>query len=130
MSNIPKDLKFCKSHEWVKKEDDSHVIVGISMHAQGLLGDLVYVELPEVGKQYSSGEECCVVESVKAASDVYCPLTGTVTEVNTTLEDAPEQVNSEPYDNGWLFKLEVADASELEKLINADEYETMIAEEA
>lgn len=130
MSNIPKDLRFTKSHEWVEVENGNTVIVGISDHAQELLGDLVFVELPEVGKQFNAGDECCVVESVKAASDVYCPVEGTITEVNNSLEDNPEEVNTSPYDSGWLFKLEIANAEDLNNLISSEQYESLISEEA
>lgn len=130
MSNIPQELKYNKSHEWVRLEDASTVLVGISDHAQELLGDLVYVELPEIGQEFAAGDECCVVESVKAASDVYSPVGGRVIAINETLVDAPEQVNQQPYENGWLFKLEVSDPSELDNLINAEQYEAMLAEEA
>lgn len=130
MSNIPKELKYSKSHEWVRIEDDNTVTIGISDHAQALLGDLVYVELPEVGDELSKDDECCVVESVKAASDVYAPVSGTVVAVNTDLIDSPEQVNQEPYEGGWLFKIEVADADELEDLVDCKEYKEIISEEA
>lgn len=130
MSNIPQELKYNKSHEWVKLENSNTVIVGISDHAQELLGDLVFVELPEVGQELTAGDECCVVESVKAASDVYSPVTGKVVAVNDELVDSPEQVNQQPYENGWLFKLEVTNKSELDNLINAEQYEAMLAEEA
>lgn len=126
----PKDLKFSKTHEWVKIEEDNIVTVGISDHAQGLLGDLVYIELPEVGESYVPGEDCCVVESVKAASDVYCPVSGTIIEINEELNDTPEIVNSEPYEAGWLFKIEASDLNELDELLSTAEYESMIAEEA
>lgn len=126
----PKDLKFSKTHEWVKIEEDNIVTVGISDHAQGLLGDLVYVELPEVGEDYMLGEDCCVVESVKAASDVYCPISGTIIEINEELNDTPEIVNSEPYEAGWLFKIEASNLNELDELLSTAEYESMIAEEA
>ncbi|MBP9721848.1 MAG: glycine cleavage system protein GcvH [Gammaproteobacteria bacterium] len=126
----PKDLKFTKTHEWAKLEEDNIITVGISDHAQGLLGDLVYVELPEVGESYAPGEECCVVESVKAASDVYCPISGTILEVNEDLNDTPELVNSEPYEAGWLFRIEASDVDELDELASPAEYESLIAEEA
>lgn len=128
MSEIPGDLKYCKTHEWVRVEGDT-ITVGISDHAQALLGDLVYVELPEVGKELDSGEECCVVESVKAASDVYCPVSGTVEEINEDLSDNPELVNQYPYQDGWLFKLKVSDSRDLDELISSDEYQDVISEE-
>ena len=132
MAKTPKDIKFSKTHEWVKLEEDNIIVCGISDHAQGLLGDLVYVELPEVGDEYSAGDECCVVESVKAASDVYCPVNGTVVEINEMLNDTPELVNSEPYDTGWLFKLEISDADDLDNpdLLTPAQYENLVAEEA
>src|SRR5210317_507041 len=119
MSDIPADLKYIASHEWVRVEGDGTVTVGVTDHAQDALGDVVYVELPEVDVVLSAGDEAGVVESVKAASDIYTPLSGTVIAVNSTLEDAPEQVNSDPYGEGWFFKLRLADAGELEELLDA-----------
>lgn len=130
MSNIPKDLKYNRSHEWVREDEGNVVIVGITDHAQSLLGDLVYVELPEVGKEFDIGEECCVVESVKAASDVYAPVAGTVLEVNEDLHNSPEKVNDDPYEDGWLFKLKVDNIDDLDDLVDADEYEMIITEDA
>ncbi len=132
MVKTPKDLKFSKTHEWVKLEEDNIVTCGISDHAQALLGDLVYVDLPEVGDEYNAGDECCVVESVKAASDVYCPVSGTVVEINEILTDTPELVNSEPYDSGWLFKIELSGMDNLDDadLLSPVEYESQVAEEA
>ena len=127
MSNTPSELKYTKSHEWVRDEGDGVVTVGITDHAQELLGDLVFVELPEVGATLDMGGDCAVVESVKAASDVYAPLTGEVVEVNETLADAPETINQDAYGDGWMFKLKVADANELDELIGAEAY-TEIAE--
>ena len=122
MSNQPQDLKYAETHEWVRDEGDGVVSVGISDHAQELLGDLVFVELPEVGAALTAGDECAVIESVKAASDVYSPLTGEVTEVNEALADAPETINDDPYVDGWIFKLQAADPAELENLMDADAY--------
>ncbi len=122
MSNIPSDYRYTKTHEWVRDEGDGVVAVGVSDHAQELLGDLVFVELPEVGAELSAGEDCAVVESVKAASDVYCPVAGEVVEINEALVDAPETINSDPYDAGWMFKLKVADQSEVEGLMDASAY--------
>ena len=122
MSDIPADLKYIASHEWVRVEGDGTVTVGVTDHAQDALGDVVYVELPEVDVGLSAGDEAGVVESVKAASDIYTPLSGTVIAVNSTLEDAPEQVNSDPYGEGWFFKLRLADAGELDELLDADGY--------
>jgi glycine cleavage system H protein len=127
MSEVPSELKYTKSHEWLRLEDDGQVTVGISDHAQELLGDLVFVELPEAGTEFVAGDECCVVESVKAASDVYMPISGEVTEVNEALADEPEIINSSPYDNGWLFKVRPS-ANELEELMDADAYQVEIAE--
>ena len=122
MSDLPSELKYAKSHEWAKLEDDGTVTVGITDHAQSELGDVVYVELPEVGVVFSAGEEAGVVESVKAASDVYAPVSGEVVAVNPALEDEPEMVNSEPYEGGWFYKLKPADAGELDDLLSADGY--------
>jgi glycine cleavage system H protein len=122
MSDIPADLKYIASHEWVRVEGDGTVTVGVTDHAQDALGDVVYVELPEIDVVLSAGDEAGVVESVKAASDIYTPLSGTVIAVNSTLEDAPEQVNSDPYGDGWFFKLRLADAGELDELLDADGY--------
>lgn len=122
MSNIPNDLKYTKTHEWVRDEGDGNVTVGISDHAQELLGDLVFVELPEQGAEIKAGDECAVVESVKAASDVYCPMSGEVVAVNEALADAPETINSDPYNDGWMFRLKLLDAGELDGLMDADAY--------
>ena len=122
MSEIPSDLKYTKSHEWVRQEDDGSVTVGITDHAQELLGDLVFVELPETGGSLSAEEAVCVVESVKAASDIYAPVSGTISEVNEALEDAPETVNQDPYGDGWFFKIEPDDVNQLEDLLDAAAY--------
>ncbi len=122
MSEIPGDLKFLKSHEWARVEGDGRVTVGISDHAQGLLGDLVYVELPEVGAEAKAGEAIAVVESVKAASDVYSPVSGTVVEVNSSLSDKPETINEDAYGEGWLYVLEGVDSDELKDLLGPDDY--------
>ena len=122
MSNIPEDLKYTKTHEWVKQDADGLLVVGISDHAQGLLGDMVFIELPEVGTSYNSGDDCAVVESVKAASDVYCPVSGEVVEINEAVVDSPETVNQDPYGDGWLFKLQPVDEGEVEDLLNAEGY--------
>ncbi len=127
MSEIPSELKYTKSHEWLRVEDDGLITVGISDHAQQLLGDLVFVELPESGTDFVAGDECCVVESVKAASDVYMPISGEIVEVNEALADEPEIINDSPYDNGWLFKVK-ASADELEDLMDAEEYTAEIDE--
>jgi glycine cleavage system H protein len=125
MSEVPSELKYAKSHEWVRVEDDGLMTVGISDHAQALLGDLVFVELPEVGSELSAEDEACVVESVKAASDVYMPVSGEIVEINEALADEPEIINSSPYDNGWLFKVKPS-ANELAEMMDADAYQTEI----
>jgi len=122
MSNIPSDLKYTQSHEWVRDEGDGTVTIGITDHAQEALGDLVFVELPEVGNSFDAGEDAAVVESVKAASDVYSPLGGEVVEANEILADAPETINEHPYEDGWIYKLRLVDAGELDGLMDADGY--------
>lgn len=129
MSEIPGDLKFLKSHEWARVEGDGKVTVGISDHAQGLLGDLVYVELPNVGDRVEAGNACAVVESVKAASDVYAPVSGTVTAVNSALTDKPETINEDAYGEGWLFTLEVEDTDQLNELLAPDDYAELLEDE-
>ena len=126
MSDIPGDLKFLKSHEWARLDGNGQVTVGISDHAQGLLGDLVYVELPNVGDSIEAGTACAVVESVKAASDVYAPVSGTVVEVNSALADKPETINEDAYGEGWLFVLESSDADQLAELLSPDDYAELI----
>jgi glycine cleavage system H protein len=121
MANIPADLKYAKTHEWVRV-DGSIGTVGISDHAQKELTDIVFVELPEVGRQLKSGDACAVVESVKTASDVYAPITGRVVEVNAAVPADPALVNSEPYDDGWFFKVELANPAELGLLLDAEAY--------
>jgi glycine cleavage system H protein len=123
MSNdVPSDLKYTKSHEWVRVDENGIATVGITDHAQELLGDLVFVELPEVGASLGSGAECAVVESVKAASDVYSPLSGEVIEVNEGLADSPETINQDAYEEGWIFRIKLTDESELDALMDADSY--------
>ena len=129
MSEIPPQLKYTKSHEWVEDEGDGNVKVGITHHAQDLLGDMVFVELPEVGRELSPEEECAVVESVKAASDVYAPLAGVVVAVNEALVESPELVNRDPYGDGWLFRLRLENRSELEALEDAAGYEEIVSED-
>ena len=126
MSEIPGDLKFLKSHEWVRAEDNGKATIGISDHAQSLLGDLVYVELPNVGDQIQAGNACAVVESVKAASDVYAPVSGKVVEVNTALADKPETINEDAYGDGWLFVIELDDADQLGELLAPDDYAELL----
>ncbi|SHI22882.1 glycine cleavage system protein GcvH [Ferrimonas marina] len=129
MSNIPSELKFASTHEWVRAEGDGVYTIGISEHAQELLGDMVFVELPEVGDSINAGDDCAVAESVKAASDVYAPLTGEVVAVNEELEESPELVNSDPYSDGWFFKVKISDDSELEALLDAEGYLASIEDE-
>jgi glycine cleavage system H protein len=128
MSKIPSDLKYAKSHEWAKKQSDGTVLVGISDHAQSALGDLVFVEVPKAGRKVTAGEACAVVESVKAASDVYAPISGEVVDANATLAGAPETLNQDPYGKGWMFKLKPSNAGELDKLLDAAGYEKVVAE--
>lgn len=122
MSDIPSELKYVASHEWIRNEGDGTVTVGVTDHAQDLLGDVVFVELPEVGTDYASGDDAGVVESVKAASDIYAPISGEVIAVNEELEDSPELVNSDPYANGWFFKIKLSDEAELNQLLGAEGY--------
>lgn len=122
MSNNPTDLKYATSHEWVRAEGDGVFTVGITDHAQGLLGDMVYVELPDIEDDLSAGDECGVVESVKAASDIYAPLTGTVIAINEELDDSPETVNNDAFGDGWLYKIKADDESELGNLMDAEAY--------
>ena len=125
MSEIPKDLKYAKSHEWVRIEGDT-AVVGITDHAQAALGDLVFVELPESGSDLSAGGACAVVESVKAASDVYCPVAGEVSAVNDALADSPELINTDAYGEGWLFRLAPTDAGAIDDLLDADAYQALL----
>lgn len=129
MSDTPKELSYAKSHEWLRDEGDGTATIGISEHAQELLGDLVFVDLPEVGTKVEAGGDCAVVESVKAASDVYSPVTGEVIEVNESLDDAPETINEDAFGNGWMFKVKLDDAAELDSLLDADAYDALVAEE-
>lgn len=129
MSEIPGDLKFLKSHEWVRIEGDGKVTVGISDHAQGLLGDLVYVELPQVGDRVEAGNACAVVESVKAASDVYSPISGTVVEVNESLADKPETINEDAYGDGWLFVAQIDDADPINDMLDPDAYAELLEDD-
>lgn len=129
MSTIPGELKYASSHEWVRVEADGTAYVGITDHAQAALGDLVFVELPDVEATLAAAEEAGVVESVKAASDIYSPVSGEVIAVNEALEDAPELINSDPYGDGWIFRIRLSDKEELEDLLSADEYEEQLLEE-
>ena len=126
MSEIPGDLKFLKSHEWARVEGNGRVTVGISDHAQGLLGDLVYVELPAVGDSVEAGNGVAVVESVKAASDVYAPVSGTITAVNAALSDKPETINEDAYGEGWLFVIQIDDPDQLNELLAPDDYAELL----
>ncbi|WP_054687100.1 glycine cleavage system protein GcvH [Pantoea stewartii] len=126
MSNVPAELKYRDSHEWLRKNADGSYTVGITEHAQELLGDMVFVDLPEVGATFAAGEECAVAESVKAASDIYSPVSGEIIAVNDALNDSPELVNSEPYQDGWLFQIKASDESELDSLLDADAYKASI----
>lgn len=123
MAEFPGDLKYAETHEWARIEDDGTVTVGISDHAQESLGDVVFVELPEIDAEIDAKAEAGVVESVKAASDIYAPVSGTVIAVNEALEDAPETVNESPYDDGWFFKLKPNDLGEMDSLMSPDDYE-------
>jgi len=128
MSNIPAELKYASSHEWIRKEEDGSYTVGISEHAQELLGDMVFVELPEVGDTVSAGEDCAVAESVKAASDIYAPISGEVLAVNAALEDSPELVNSDAFGDGWFFRVMPSDTAEIDNLLDAEGYQAVIDE--
>lgn len=122
MSTIPADLKYVASHEWLRKEADGTITIGITEHAQELLGDIVFVELPEVGASFAAEDQAGVVESVKAASDVYAPIAGEVVEVNEALVDAPETANSDPYGEGWFFRIKPANEADYDGLLTAEEY--------
>ena len=129
MSEIPGDLKFLKSHEWARVEGDGKVTVGISDHAQGLLGDLVYVDLPAVGDSVEAGTACAVVESVKAASDVYSPVSGTIAAVNSALADKPETINEDAFGEGWIFVVEVDEPDQLNELLSPDDYAELLEDD-
>ncbi len=129
MSNVPAELHYAKSHEWVRKNDDGTLTIGISDHAQALLGDMVFVDVPEAGRSFEQAEDCAVVESVKAASDVYCPVSGEVVEANEALVDSPEMINADPYVDGWIFTLKPSNMSEFSELMSADEYAEYVASE-
>jgi len=129
MSNIPADLKYASTHEWVRDEGDGTFTIGITEHAQDLLGDMVFVELPDVGDKVETGDDIAVAESVKAASDIYAPISGEVVAVNEELEDSPETVNNDPFGDGWLFKIKADDSSELQNLLDADAYEATLDED-
>lgn len=131
MSNtIPSHLKYTTSHEWIRDEGDNTITLGITDHAQELLGDVVFVELPEEQKALKTGDSCAVVESVKAAADVYCPIAGEVTAINTTLTQQPELVNTDPYGEGWLCRVRVKNKAELNNLMSAEDYKRSVENEA
>ncbi len=127
--SIPTELKYAASHEWIRTEADGSLTIGITQHAQELLGDMVYVEAPAVGRSLNAGEECAVVESVKAAADVYAPVSGTVTAINGDLDGSPESINSAPYD-AWIFKMQPADANAVNALLDAAAYQAVVDSEA
>lgn len=126
---IPSDLKYTKTHEWVRRESDGSMFVGITHHAQSLLGDLVHVELPDINMEIKAGQEAGVVESVKAASDLYSPISGEITAINETLIEHPELLNHDPYIDGWIYQIEPNDADEFNELLDAREYEQLVNEE-
>jgi len=128
MSDLPTELKYASSHEWARLESDGTIVVGITDHAQAALGDIVYIELPEVGATLDAGSEVAVVESVKAASDIYSPLSGEVIEINPALEDEPGTVNISPYADGWFFRVKPSEASELDDMMDASDYQAMVDE--
>jgi glycine cleavage system H protein len=130
MSKLPTDLKYAKSHEWVRVQTDGTVTLGITDHAQDLLGDMVFVEAPDVGRTLKAGEACAVVESVKAASDVYSPISGTVIDANDALSASPELVNNEPYAGGWIMTLQPSNPAELDGLMDAAAYQAFLDSEA
>ncbi|MGQ8364751.1 glycine cleavage system protein GcvH [Glaciecola sp. 1036] len=129
MSNIPQELRYANTHEWIRSEGDGVFTIGITEHAQELLGDMVFLDLPDVGDAVTTGDDCAVAESVKAASDIYAPISGEVIAVNEDLEDSPELVNSDPYGDGWLFKIKADDAEEVEGLLDAEGYAGVIEED-
>lgn len=129
MSNIPQELKYTQAHEWVRIEDDGSLTIGITEHAQGLLGDMVFVELPDIGDEFEAEQECAVVESVKAASDIYCPVEGEIIAVNEELDESPEQINVNAYYEGWLFRMIPAKADAVDELLNAEEYAELVESE-
>ena len=129
MSNVLNDLRYTVTHEWVRNDGNGIFTVGITEHAQDLLGDMVFLDLPDVGDGVTTGDDCAVAESVKAASDVYAPITGEIVEINEELENSPELVNSDPFGEGWLFKIKAEDEDEAEGLLDAEAYAGIIDEE-
>jgi len=130
MSHVPSELHYTSTHEWLRLEDDNEAVVGITHHAQRLLGDMVFVELPELGTTLMEGDDAAVAESVKAASDVFTPVSGTVIGINDELEGAPEQINRDSYGSGWLFRIKLSDLDELDELMTAEEYQQLIDSES
>ncbi len=130
MTDVPAELKYTKSHEWVSLQDDGTVTIGITAHAQDQLGDMVFVEVPEVGSELAEGDACAVVESVKAASDVYAPLAGEVIAANEDLADSPESVNQDPYGAGWILRMKPQNAAAIDGLMSADDYQAMVEAES
>ncbi len=126
MGDMPSDLNYAESHEWLRLESDGTAVIGISDHAQDALGDVVYVELPDIGAQIDAGAEVAVVESVKAASDIYSPVTGEILMINEALEDQPDLVNSSPYADGWLFCVRLDNPEELNSMLDADAYQSVV----
>jgi len=128
MSFVPKNLRYTETHEWVRREEDGTYSVGITDHAQTMMGDLVFLELPAEGSQLTAGETCCTAESVKAASDIIAPLSGKVVAINLKLESSPEVVNKDPYGQGWFFRIDIADSKTFEDLLSSEEYEALLKE--
>lgn len=126
MAQLPEDLKYSKTHTWTELQEDGSIKVGITDHAQQELGDIVFVELPEMERSYAGGDECAVVESVKSASDIYCPVGGEIIAVNETLQDSPEHINEDPYGAGWIFQLQPDDEADIDELMDAAAYEEYI----
>jgi glycine cleavage system H protein len=129
MSNIPADLRYARTHEWARLDEDGSITVGITDNAQEQLGDMVYIEVPDVGKTVKAAQPCAVVESVKAASDVYAPVAGEIVEVNTSLGDSPETVNHDAYGEGWMFRMRPSDPGQLNQLLDAAAYEAFLESE-
>lgn len=129
MSYAPSELKFTHTHEWLRDEGDGIYTVGISEHAQALLGDMVFIDLPDNGTDFDAGEECAVIESVKAASDIYAPCTGTIITINNDLDTAPELVNNDPYGEGWLFQIRINTEEDIDELLDAEDYLAIIADD-
>lgn len=129
MSNAPEELRYAKTHEWVRLEDDGTVTVGITDYAQAALGDLVFVETPEIGREVEAAEACAVVESVKAASDIYAPVSGEIIDANGELNSAPELVNSDPYNDGWIMRIRPSNPDEIDALMDSESYLDLVTEQ-